>query len=134
MRFFGWFTALAVLLVALAAGAVGYNMGLGANIAASGVPVVPAYGYGMGWGFGFGHIFGFVFFLIILFVIFGAIRRAAWGGHHGYGPGMGRGWGYGPGGWKHGSAGDEFERWHRRSHGEPETNDAGGSSTSPPKS
>lgn len=119
MRVFGWLTALAVLLVALAAGAVGYNLGIGANIAASGVTPLayPVYG----WGFGFGHFFGFIFFILIIFLIFGAIRRAAWGGHRGYGPGMGRGYGYGPGGWKHGPAGDEFERWHRRAHGEPET-------------
>lgn len=123
MRFIGWFTALAVLLVAVVAGTIGYNLGLSANIATSGVTpaVYPVYGWG--WGFGFGHIFGLFFFLIIIFVIFGALRRAAWGGHHGRGPWMGRGYGpggYGPGGsWKQ-AADDEFSRWHRRAHGETE--------------
>ena len=120
MRFFGWFTAFAVLVVAIIAGAIGYNLGLGVNIANSGVAVPVAYP-GYGWGFGFGGIFGLIFFLIILFVIFGAIKRADRGGRsHGYGPGpMGRGWGPGPGGWKHGQD-DAFERWHRQAHGEPE--------------
>jgi len=117
MRFFGWIAGLAVLAAVLIAGAIGYNIGIGTNIAASGAApvVVPAYGYG--WGFGFGHIFGFFFFLLILFVIFGAIRRAAWGGHHRYGA-MGRGYGYGPGGWGRHAVDDQFDRWHRRAHGE----------------
>jgi hypothetical protein len=136
MRMFGWISALGVLLVALVAGVVGYNLGLGANIAASGVTPVayPMYG----WGFGFGGFFGFFFFILIIFLIFGLIRRAAWGGrHHGYGPGGWKGGGYGPGGWGGGwrqdAADNEFQRWHRRAHGEPEeptTNNPG--STTPP--
>ena len=117
MRFFGWLAALAVVAIALVAAAVGYNVGLNVSVAASGAPVYPMYG----WGFGFFPFFGFFFFLILLFVIFSVIRRVAWsaGGRHGYGMGHGPGHS-GPGGWWRYGAGDEFERWHRRAHGEPE--------------
>jgi len=109
MRGYTWIGVLLLaLLVGIGGGMIGYNVGLSvaANVAAgSGATVVyPA----VGWGFGF-PFFGFIFFIVLLFVVFGAFRRAAWGGHHGYGPGSG---GY----WK--NRGDAFEEWHRRQHGD----------------
>jgi hypothetical protein len=134
---FGFIGLFVTLLIAVVAGVVGYNLGLGANVAtttdgASRVVYAP---YGFGFG-GFGLIFGILFFVLI----FSLIRRAAWGG----GP---RGW-YGRGGWGH--YGDQssghgsmppqvqpmFDELHRRAHGEttgsgqtggqPGTGDSGG--------
>jgi hypothetical protein len=120
MRFMGLFGALAVLVIALVAGAIGYSLGIGANIATNGTAVAPVVYPFFGWGFGLFHIFGFIFFLILLFVIFGAIRRAAFGAHQ-----RGYGHGYGPGGWWRSGADDAFERWHRRAHGQPDDSAAG---------
>lgn len=128
MRAFGFIGVLATLLIALVAGVIGYSLGLGANVAsvasATGTTVVYP-----GWGFGFGFpFFGFIFAILFLVLIFGLIRRAAWGGHRGYGAG-----GYGPGGWGHRGgwdgrslppmADEMLERWHRQKHGEPDTTD-----------
>jgi hypothetical protein len=103
MRGFGWIGALIGLILVIGAGVIGYNLGLGANIAASGATVVQPM-YGWGFGFGFFPFFGFIFFFLILLLIFGAFRRAAWGGHHGYGW---RGRGYG-----------DIEELHRQLHEE----------------
>ena len=107
MRGFGWIGLLILaLLIGIGGGMIGYNIGVGvaANVAASGgaTVVYPAFGWGVGFPF-----FGFLFFIVLLFLVFGAFRRAAWGGHHGYGPG-----GY----WK--ARGAAFEDWHRQAHGE----------------
>ena len=136
---FGFIGVFVALLIAVAAGVVGYNLGLGANVAATtdgATHVVYApWGYGFGFG-GFGLIFGILFFVLI----FSLIRRAAWGGRGGW---------YGRGGWSrygdpnhgHGSlppqAQHMFDDWHRRAHGEttgsgqtggqPGTSDSGGS-------
>ena len=118
MRGFMWFFGL--LLVGLIGGAIGYNIGISANLAAAGTAVaVPVYG----WGFGFGFpIFGLIFGIFFLFLVFGLIGRMAFG--------RGRGWGYGgPGGpWagRHGwdgktvppPADEMLQRWHRQAHGE----------------
>lgn len=79
---------LVILLIALVAGLVGYQVGIAQNIAAqlpAGTPM--AYGYPF-WHVGFGF-FGFLFPLLFLFLIFGLLRAAfgGWGGHH-YGRGM----------------------------------------------
>ena len=124
MRTFGLIGVLATLLIALAAGVIGYNLGLGANVASvattGGATVVYP-----GWGFGF-PFFGFIFAILFFVLIFGLIRRAAWGGHRGYGAG-----GWGPrGGWEGRSmppmADEMLERWHRQKHGESEPTDTSG--------
>ena len=128
MRFFGLVGVLGTLLIALVAGVIGYNLGLGANLAAAaGATVVYP-----GWGFGFGFpFFGLIFGILLFVLIFGLIRRAAWGGHPGYRRGMYGPGGWGPrGGWDGHSlppmADEMLERWHRQKHGEPETTDTTG--------
>jgi hypothetical protein len=82
------------------------------------------------WGFGwFFPFFGFIFFLVVIGLVIGAFKRAAWGGRGGHGSGRGwygpgRGW-YGPGsGYGRGrgshrpGTNDQFDQWHRRMHGE----------------
>jgi hypothetical protein len=92
--------------------AVGLLIGIGVEIYQSGVQqgivdagrvpagaAVPYVGYGYHPGFGFGFL-GFLFPLLFIFLIFGLLRAAFWGGRgrrgwggHGWG-----GYGYGPGG------------------------------------
>ncbi|MEA2622052.1 MAG: hypothetical protein QOH61_962 [Chloroflexota bacterium] len=139
MRRFGLIGLLVTLLIAGVAGTIGYNWGYSAGLAntaaANGVAVV----YGPGWGGGFG-LFGLLLGIFFLFLIFGAIRRAAWGwgggrGHAGYGHGPG-GWGRGP--WSGGGKGGDTERggasvppfvdgmlqdWHQRAHTDPSRTD-----------
>ena len=132
MRFFGFGAVIGLLLVALIGGVIGYNTGLSAGVAASGAPVAyPVYGFGFG---GFGGLFGLFIFLILLAVVIGAFRRAAWG-HRGWGHGYGHGY-YGRG-WDKGSgdtprwgdrpvppfADEMLQRWHREAHGEPAPTD-----------
>lgn len=112
MRGFGF---IALLLVAALAGAIGYNVGLGANVAANGGATVVY----TGWGFGF-PIFGLLFGILFIALIFGLVSRAARGGHRGYGPGSS---------WGHRAAWDGrnvppmaeemLQHWHRQAHGEP---------------
>jgi hypothetical protein len=116
-----------VLVVLGIVGFVGYQIGIGQNIAAqlptAGAPVAYyGYPYHFGWGFGF---LGFLFPLFFLFLIFGLLRAAMWGsGRHGYGHGRGK-WG---GGW-----GDDprsrIEELHNELHGEKPAS-GGPSSTS----
>jgi len=123
MRALGWIGVLVTLLVALVAGVIGYNLGLGANVVTTtgGAVVYPGWGFGFGFPF-FGLIFGILFFVLI----FALIRRAAWGGYRGYGPG---GWGR-HAGWEGRSmppmADEMLERWHRQKHGESEPTDTSG--------
>ncbi len=83
----GFFGVLFFGLVALVAGAIGYNIGLTSTPGAAERIV---YVGGGGWFGGF----GFLFFLFFLFLIFSfAGRRRAWGGGH-WNSGYGRGpWG-----------------------------------------
>ena len=115
MRAFGLIGVVIAALLALAAGVIGYNIGVGTNVAASGT----AAGYPY-WGFGFGFhpLFGLLFGILFFVLIFALIRRAMWGGRgRSYGPGWGRhGW-YGPGSQ---SREEMLERWHRQAHGENE--------------
>ncbi len=121
MRRFGLLGVLAVVLLAVIAGAIGYNLGIGANVAAAGAPVAyPVYG----WGFGFGFpLFGLFFFLIFIFVIFGIVRRLAWGaGHRGHGRG-GRSWerrDIPP------FADEMLQRWHSEAHAASESGERPG--------
>lgn len=120
MRAFGLIGVVVAALVALAAGVIGYNIGLGANVAANGTVVAHPY-----WGFGFFHpFFGLLFGILFIVLIFALIRRVAWGGHgHGWG-GHGHGWGgpgwYGPGGPSGQTREEMLERWHRQAHGDHE--------------
>jgi hypothetical protein len=115
MRAFGLIGVIVAALVALAAGVIGYTLGLGANVAASGTVV--AYPY---WGFGWFHpFFGLLFGILFLVLIFALIRRAVSGGRgRGYGPGWGRHSWYGPGGPDGQTREEMLERWHRQAHGE----------------
>jgi hypothetical protein len=111
--------AILVIVLALIAGLVGYQLGIAQNIAAlpaaSGAPVAYAYGpHWFGWGWGFFPFFGFLFPLLFFFLIFALIRAAFWGGHGGGGRYWGR---YG-----------RFEEMHRELHGEKPQGD-GPSST-----
>ncbi len=99
--------ALAVVLVAVGAvalGAIIYQAGVadGAASAAAGGQAVHYVGhwgpwFGFGWGF-----FGLLFPLLFVFILFGLIRAAFWGGRP-Y-----RRWRYGPP--------PDVEEWHRRMH------------------
>ena len=112
MRAFGLVGVIVAALVALAAGVIGYNIGLGANVAASGTVVAHPY-----WGFGFFHpFFGLLFGILFFLLIFALIRRAVWGGGHGWGR---HGW-YGPGSPNGQTREEMFERWHRQAHGDHE--------------
>ena len=72
------------LVVLLIVGVIGYQIGVSQNIAAqipAGTAVAPGYYYPhmFGWGFGFGFL-GLLFPLFFLFIIFGLLRAAMWGG------------------------------------------------------
>jgi hypothetical protein len=110
MRGIGLIGVVVAGLVALAAAVIGFNVGLGANVATNGTVVARPY-----WGFGFFHpFFGLLFGILFLVLIFALIRRAVWGGHgHGWGQ---NGW-YGPGGPSRQTREEMLERWHRQAHG-----------------
>jgi hypothetical protein len=108
---------LVVAIIALVVGAFAYQLGLSQGIATSipaGAAPVAYYGYPH-WGFGFGFL-GLLFPLFFLFLIFGALRAAMWGGR-GYG---GKGWGNGR---------QRIEELHRELHGEKPSGDQPRSTT-----
>jgi hypothetical protein len=119
---------LVVLVLLGIVGVVGYQIGIGQNIAAQ-LPAVgapgPYYGYPYGPGFGFGFL-GFLFPLFFFFLIFGLLRAAMWGGRgwsghkHGYGSMRGP-WGD--------EARSRIEELHKELHGEKPAS-GGPSSTS----
>lgn len=117
---FGFIGLFVSLLIAIVAGVIGYNMGLSAGLATTGASGATRIIYAPG-GFGFGG-FGLLFGILFLVLIFSFIRRAAWGGSHGW---SGRGGSGHYGGWGHeqGSVPPQaepmFDDWHRRAHGEP---------------
>jgi hypothetical protein len=94
-------TFIGVLFVALAAGALGYNIGLShglaATVPAAGVAGAAPYMFYRPWGFGFG--FGPLLFLLLFFFLF---RMVLWGGV------------YGRRGRCNGSS--RLDEWHRRAH------------------
>ena len=110
----GFARALFAMIVILAIGLVGYQIGISQTIATqlpAGAAPVAYYGYPYHYGFGF---LGFLFPLFFLFLIFGLLRAAMFGGRGGWGhkggPGyMGRGWGDGRA---------RIEELHRELHGE----------------
>ncbi len=108
MRAFGLIGVVIAALVALAAGVIGFNIGVGTNVVASGATVAGPY-----WGFGFGFfhpLIGLIFFFLFIALIFALIRRAVWGG------GRGRYGHRGYGGW-YGSRDEMLQRWHQQAHG-----------------
>ncbi len=115
----GFVGILVVLLVALAAGAIGFQAGVVANLGANGGTAVPAYAW---WGFP--HVGGFLFGILFLFLFIGLISFAFRGPRHGsWGRGYRRGrWGYGPMWGPVGDPSDPRSQWivdaHRRLHEE----------------
>jgi hypothetical protein len=96
---------LAVVGVSVYNSGVSAGLGEAARLATTSGDPVPVYAYpgpyvGHGWG-GFGF-FGIFFWIIGLFLVFGLIRAAFWGGR----------WG-GP---RNGSRSGHLEEWHRRAH------------------
>ena len=112
--------SITVLVILGIVGFIGYQIGIGQNIAAqlpAGGAPVPYYGYpygGWGWGFGF---LGFLFPLFFFFLIFGVLRAVIWGGR-GWGSGGHRyGWGSARGPWGE-DARNRIEELHKELHGE----------------
>ena len=117
----GFARAIFALLVILAIGLVGYQIGVSQAIVTqvpAGAAPVAYYGYPYHYGFGF---LGFLLPLFVLFLFFG-LMRAAFGG--------GRGWGsrgshyWGTRGWADGAGGpgrERIEALHRELHGEKPT-------------
>jgi hypothetical protein len=105
---FGLVAAFGVVLVALAAGGLGYNIGLSRGLAvaaapaagtASAYPLAAPYLWYHPWGFGFG--FGPLLFLFFAFFVF---RGLLWGGYRHR--------------WYESTGGvpQRFDEWHRRAH------------------
>ena len=129
-----WFRVIAGLVLLAAIVGIGYfayNAGMtqaaGATLPApsaeAGVPPYLYHGYGMRYGhpfFGFG-CFGLILPLFLLFLAFHSFRRLMWGprwGWHGMHHMHGHGW--------MGAEGERgvppfFEEWHKRAHGESDT-------------
>jgi hypothetical protein len=101
-----------VAIIAVVVGAFAYQLGLSQGLATTipaGAAPVAYYGYPH-WGFGFGFL-GLLFPLLFLFLIFGALRAAVWGGRgHGY-----RGWG--------GDGRSRIEELHNELHGKKPSGD-----------
>lgn len=113
----GFARALFAMIVILAIGLVGYQIGISQTIATqlpAGAAPVAYYGYPYHFGFGF---LGFLFPLFFLFLIFG-LMRAAFGGGRGWSKG-GTGYGYMGRGW--GDGRQRIEELHRELHGEKPT-------------
>jgi hypothetical protein len=112
MRTPGWLGVILALLIALIAGGIGFAIGTTTTLPAdaAGVSTMPvAWGW-HGWGFPFFPLFGFLVFALLIALLVGLARRAAWGG---------RGW-HGSHAWGPPGPGDPrrlmFDDWHRRAH------------------
>ncbi|HEY2917160.1 MAG TPA: hypothetical protein VGI98_08105 [Candidatus Limnocylindrales bacterium] len=124
-----------------------YNAGVTAGLAQSGAiaggAVAPYVHYGVwhaGFGLGFGFL-GLLFPILFLFLIFGLIRAAIFGGrrgwHGGHGWHGGPGWdsGQGPDGWRSDrerAMADLHRRLHETEGSNPGTGSTGGPSSSGP--
>ena len=109
---------IAITIIALVVGVFAYQLGLSQGLATSipaGAAPVAYYGYPH-WGFGFGFL-GLLFPLFFLFLIFGALRAAMWGGR-GYGH---RGWG--------GDGRSRIEELHNELHGKKPSGDQSSSTS-----
>lgn len=139
----GIVVVLVLIVGAVAAGGLGFRLGVMQGLAANPSLAAPQgngtvapfygapyfYGYGRPWGWGFpfgflGCLFPLLGILLVFFLIRGLFWRGGWGGRHGWG---GRGWdqsGYGPGGHDFGPGGQGvppmFAEWHKRAHTEPQ--------------
>jgi len=106
---FGIGIAFVLLFLALAAGAIGYNVGVSHGMAlaapaAGGAPGFAPYMWYRPWGFGFGFgplLFLFFFFFVVRGLFWGGYYRRRWYGY-GYGGGCG--------------PASHLEEWHRRAH------------------
>ena len=96
-----WIIALLVLTVAVAVGAVAYNVGLSQGLAQVGSAAAAQGSYPDGWHrhWGFGFLFPLFFFAFWIFLFRGFYWRP-------WGP-----WYYGRPRFR-----DDFEEWHRRAH------------------
>jgi hypothetical protein len=129
--FFSLVLGLVFLAILGGIGVSVYNAGVSAGLAQAGAGAAVATPYVYGWGFGPGAFgFGFIgllFPILFLFLIFGLIRAAIFGGRRGWG----QGWrdGAGPDGWR-----SERERYvadlHRRLHDSEGTTPGGTAGTS----
>ncbi len=133
----GFARALLVLLLVLGIGLIGYQIGV-SQVIATQLPAVAAPGgvpvayYGYPYHFGFGFL-GFLFPLLFLFLIFGLLRAAMFGGHRGWKGGYGSGrWGnsdardWSQGGWAGGR--ERLEQIHRELHGDTPSDKTSGPS------
>ena len=149
--FFGFLATLIVVGLLVSVGAGIYQAGIAQGVIDAGRfpagATVPVNGYGYGW-----HgpdLFGLFFGLLFLFILFGIIRAAFFGGrggwgHRGYrhGYGWGPGWDKGdgpsdgPGSWR-ADRDSRIAEWHRRLHeeesGASPSGASGGSGGSAPK-
>jgi hypothetical protein len=99
-------TAILLVLGAVVVGVIGYQIGVSQAVVVAqpgATAVYPYFWHPFGFGFGF---LGLLFPLLIIFVIFGAIRGFAWRG------------GYGPGHWYGADRRAMLDQWHREAHGE----------------
>jgi hypothetical protein len=118
---FGWIAAVVVAGIAIAAGAIGYHVGVAHTLAIAAPPpgatgaVVPYMWY-RPWGFGFG--FGPLFFLLLFFLV---LRPLVWGGFYGRRACYRHAGGIPP----------RFEEWHRRAHAQ--MNDQNGAPAAQPQ-
>lgn len=137
--FFGFLATLIVVGLLVGVGAGIYQAGIAQGVVDAGRfpagATVPVNGYGYGW-----HgpdVFGILFGLFFLFILFGIIRAAFFGGRGGWGHrgGYRGGYGWGPG-WDKGDGPSEgptswradrdsrIADWHRKLH-EEETGSTG---------
>ncbi len=130
-RGFGFIGVLVTLVILGIAGTIGYSLGWHAGLSATAGGATSTIVYAP-WGFGF-PFFGFLFTILFLFLIFGLIRRAAWGSRRmSSGPGLG---GHSGRGWDHRDLPPMVDAtlrdWHRQAHGEPTGEQAGDDPTTP---
>lgn len=103
---FGWIAGVTAVVIAVAAGAVGYNIGVSHGLAiaapvAGGPGAIAPYMWYRPWGFGFGFgplFFVLLFFLVLRPLLWGGFYRRGWRGAHPY------------------EMSPRFEEWHRRAH------------------
>lgn len=113
---------LVALAIAIGLGAAAYNAGVQAGLAEAvrigtispdAAPVIiGGWWHGGFWGPGFGP-FGFFFGLLAIFLVFGLLRAALFGGGRHHGP---RGWGGGGSGSGWGDRQDRMAELHRELH------------------
>ena len=150
--FFGFLATLIVVGLLVGVGAGIYQAGIAQGVIDAGRfpagATVPVNGYGYGWQGP--DLFGLFFGLLFLFILFGIIRAAFFGGRGGWGRGYGHGHGWGPG-WDKGDGPSDgpgswradrdsrIAEWHRKLHEEesgtsPSASSAGSGGGAPSRS